>query len=333
MKKITLVFILCLTMVTWSYGQCTDPVYQFPTSTVEIGGDLPGLQTITTQNWPQNEFSVLNGLVIGNSYTVTATADITDPDTEPNPMTYITITSDGTAVIASGFDSVSFVASTVGITIYWTLDAACTNGPNRDTLTEIECTTCTCTETAVPACATEIAPADGDTSAATGLGGADGVTPTVSFEWVTDPTVISYELFINGFSQGARQSGITFSGLPYDTAFTWSLIPTNCFGVATGCDTWAFTTETEEEALSIDEVENENSVSHFYNTNTNELTLKSASLPFKNIELYNILGKRVLNQKLSQTNETLNLTTLTDGIYIGKISIEGRTQTIKILKQ
>ncbi len=89
----------------------------------------------------------------------------------------------------------------------------------------------------------------------------------------------------------------------------------------------------EDEALSIDEVENENSVSYFYNTDTNVLTLSSSTVAFNNIELYSILGKSVLNQKLSQTNETLNLTHLTDGIYIGKMSIEGRTQTIKFLKQ
>lgn len=237
MKKITLLFIFCLAIGSWSYSQCTNPVYQFPTATVTIASGAPGLQTIAANNWPQSEFSVLDGLVIGDAYTITATPDLTDPDTEPNPMTYITVTSDGTAIITDGFDSVSFVATTAQITIYWTLDAACASGPNRDTLTEIECTSCICTFTVAPSCVAEIAPVNNDTSVTLGSGGA------VTFEWNTDPNAESYELLINGFSQGTRVSGVTFTGFDSATAYTWSVIPTNCFGAATGCPEWSFTTE------------------------------------------------------------------------------------------
>lgn len=236
MKKITLLFLFCLTAITWSYGQCTNTVYQYPPTTVNITA-TPGLQQIAPDNWPQNEFSVVNGLVPGESYTITATPDQTDPDYTPGAMTYITVTSDGTSIIVDGFDSVSFVATTAEITIYWTLDAACNNGPNLNTLTEIECTTCTCSATVAPGCVTEIAPVDGDMSVIL------GANNSVTFEWNTDPLADTYELFINGFSQGIRSSGITFTGFAPLTAYTWQVVPSNCFATASGpCPTWSFTT-------------------------------------------------------------------------------------------
>ena len=226
MKKITLLFILSLMMTAWSYGQCTNPVYQYPGDTVTIT-DAPGLQTIATNNWAQNEYSVLDGLVIGSSYTVTTSI-----------ATYATITeADGTTIITSGFGPVSFVATTEGIVIYWTLDAACANGPNTDILTQIECTTCTCDFTVAPSCVTEISPINNDAAATLGAGAA------MTFTWNEDPYAEGYELFINDFSQGIRASGITFTGFEYATPYTWSVVPTNCFGSATGCATWTFTTE------------------------------------------------------------------------------------------
>ena len=117
MKKITLLFLFSLLTISWSYAQCTTPGYQYPTGTVNVA-DSPGVQVIATNNWPQNEFSVLDGLVIGDSYTVSAAADPTDIDYTPGATTYITVTSDGTSVIANGFTSVSFVATTTGVTIY-----------------------------------------------------------------------------------------------------------------------------------------------------------------------------------------------------------------------
>ena len=226
MKKITLLFILFLTIGSWSYGQCTNQVYQWPNSTVTIT-DAPGLQTIATNNWAQNEFSILEGLVIGNSYTVTT--DI---------VTYITVTeADGTTILTSGFDAVSFTATTTGIIIYWTLDAACNDGPNTNILTQIECTTCTCDFTAAPSCVTEISPVNNEPAAALGSGA------SLTFTWNTDPLAEGYELFINDFSQGIRSSGITFTGFEYATTYTWSVVPTNCFAAATGCATWSFTTE------------------------------------------------------------------------------------------
>lgn len=227
MKKITLLFIACLAMVTWSYSQCTTSTGgQWPTSTITLvnaGAD----ETISTNNWPNAEFSLITGVLPGSDYTVTAAMYIT-----------VTNTADD-SVIAHGANSVSFTApaGVTDLTIYWHLDAACTTQASGDTVTTIQCTTCTCIQTEAPSCVTEISPVDGELNAVLGSG------PSMTFTWNSDPLAESYELFINGFSQGARSSGITFTGFDYATAYTWSVVPSNCFGTATGCPTWSFTTE------------------------------------------------------------------------------------------
>ncbi|WP_299101870.1 T9SS type A sorting domain-containing protein [uncultured Winogradskyella sp.] len=229
MKKITLLFIFCLAFATISYGQCTTSTGgQWPASAVTLA-NTGGEEAIASNNWPNAEFSVIEGVQVGSDYTVTAT-----------PSMYITVTntSDGT-VIGHGAGSVSFTAGfgVTGITIFWHLDAACGTQNSGNTVTTIQCTSCVCSYTVAPNCVTEISPVDADPSATVGTGGA------VTFEWNTDPDAESYELFINNFSQGSRESGVTFTGFDYGTAYTWQVVPTNCFAAATGCATWSFTTE------------------------------------------------------------------------------------------
>lgn len=434
MKKITLLFLFCLTAMQWSYSQCTNPVYQYPPAAVTIT-PTPGPQTIVANNWPQNEFSVVNGLVPGESYTITATPDMADPDYTPGAMTYITATSDGTTVLVHGFDSVSFVATTAEITIYWTLDAACGDGPNLDTLTEIECTTCICTATAVPD-SINPTPADGDTTVQIVPDGADlvitpfeweeaiagnegeytislgitnagddigtipfngggiiftwtentqywwyitgtncigtaqsaiwtfttaactetaapgctnlllpadndpdvgtveaaNMTREVNLSWDALPGAIAYRITFDGNDLGnTADTDIDIFGLDYDTMYTWSIAPVNCFGVTAGCVTRTFTTE-QDPNLSISEFDTK-SISVYPNPVKDVLNIKT-DLALESIEVINILGKRVLTISGDQmTNNTVNLSELRDGIYFVNISADGKKQTIKVVKE
>lgn len=86
-----------------------------------------------------------------------------------------------------------------------------------------------------------------------------------------------------------------------------------------------------DQTLGVNDFET-NTFKHFYNSDSDILTLKSSNLSFDNIELYNIIGQQVLNRNLSQTKETINLSLLTDGIYLAKVNIAGNIQTLKFLK-
>ncbi len=424
MKKITLLFLFCLTVNFWSYSQCTNPVYQWPNATVTIGA-TPGLQTIATNNWPQNEFSVIDGLVPGNMYTVTA-----------SPAAYITVTTDGTTVVTHGLASVSFTASTTGITVYWTADAACNDGGQVDTLTQIECTSCTCTATAAPVLENPT-PSDGNMMVPIVPDGADllitpfewedngdpsdsytlslGITPAgndigtldpatngngiiytwtenttyywfvtgtncqgtttspvwsfttaacnettaptcgnlllpadndpdvgtveatngtreVNLSWEVVPGALAYNITFDGNDLGSTaDTDIDIFGLDYDTQYTWSVSPINCFGQATGCATRTFTTE-QDPNLSISEFDIK-ALSVYPNPVKDVLNVKT-DLALESIEVFNILGKNVLTVSGNQISDnSINLSALNNGVYFVNIFAEGNKETIKVIKE
>lgn len=83
--------------------------------------------------------------------------------------------------------------------------------------------------------------------------------------------------------------------------------------------------------LGIDDLE-QDSFSHYYNSNTDLLTIKSPNTPMNAIQIYNVLGQTVINKKLNQNEELINLSTLVDGVYIMKVRIDNFEKTIKFLK-
>jgi len=73
-----------------------------------------------------------------------------------------------------------------------------------------------------------------------------------------------------------------------------------------------------------------NNFNYFINANS-QLVL-SASTSLENVQLFNLLGQQVVSQKLSNTNETVDIASLNSGIYVAKVSVEGRTKSFKIIK-
>lgn len=96
---------------------------------------------------------------------------------------------------------------------------------------------------------------------------------------------------------------------------------------------------TDMDYLSIDDVmvsgalavgTNEfNGFKHF--TANNQLNL-SANTSMDSVALYNMLGQQVVSQKLSNTNETVNLSGLQSGVYLATVSINGASKTFKVVK-
>ena len=84
--------------------------------------------------------------------------------------------------------------------------------------------------------------------------------------------------------------------------------------------------------LGVEDFNKEN-FKYYYNTNTKTLTLKSNNLPIDSIKIYNLLGQSTYNKTISNTTENLDLSSLTDGIYIAQIEINNSTKAIKFLKQ
>lgn len=66
--------------------------------------------------------------------------------------------------------------------------------------------------------------------------------------------------------------------------------------------------------------------------NNEQLNLSAANA-MSDVTVYTILGQQVANQKLSGTNETVNIAALSTGIYVAKVSIDGAVKTIKFAKK
>ena len=76
----------------------------------------------------------------------------------------------------------------------------------------------------------------------------------------------------------------------------------------------------------------DNLFNNFNHYITNNNLVMSASSSLENIQLYNLLGQEVISKKLSNTNETINIESLDTGIYITKVSIQGKSKSFKIVK-
>ncbi|QNJ96956.1 T9SS type A sorting domain-containing protein [Constantimarinum furrinae] len=64
----------------------------------------------------------------------------------------------------------------------------------------------------------------------------------------------------------------------------------------------------------------------------NQLVLKAA-VAMDNVDIYNVLGQKVISQDLTSTNETIDLSAQTSGIYLATVTIEGAQRTIKVVKK
>lgn len=87
----------------------------------------------------------------------------------------------------------------------------------------------------------------------------------------------------------------------------------------------------DEPTASVNEF-NSNNFTHSYNKDSDVLTINSSTLAFNNIQVYNLLGQEVVNKNLSQTTETVNLSSLQDGVYLVNVMMEGQVKTVKLLK-
>lgn len=78
---------------------------------------------------------------------------------------------------------------------------------------------------------------------------------------------------------------------------------------------------------------NINGFNYFYSSQTQSLNI-SAVETFKNISIFNVLGQEILAENLSSNNETINMSSVSNGIYIAYVTtVNGETTTFKVVKR
>jgi hypothetical protein len=63
----------------------------------------------------------------------------------------------------------------------------------------------------------------------------------------------------------------------------------------------------------------------------NELTVTSANIDRKNVEIFNVLGRKVFSQSFDGTRETINISNVASGIYILKVTEGTKISTQKLI--
>ncbi|MBA5629641.1 T9SS type A sorting domain-containing protein [Moheibacter lacus] len=96
-----------------------------------------------------------------------------------------------------------------------------------------------------------------------------------------------------------------------------------------GCESEALRVETEELGLSSSELAN---FSFYPNPVKEVMNLKNASSILQ-VEIYNLAGKLVYTKSLNAKQAALDLSQLSSGVYVMKITTENQMKTIKILKK
>lgn len=73
-------------------------------------------------------------------------------------------------------------------------------------------------------------------------------------------------------------------------------------------------------------------VSIYPNPASNRLNISAAST-IQNAEIYNVLGKKVMNVTINKTSESIDISNLASGVYMIKYNIENNVGTAKFIKQ
>ncbi|MBU2929193.1 T9SS type A sorting domain-containing protein [Winogradskyella psychrotolerans] len=215
-----------------------------------------------------------------------------------------------------------------GTTYYWYVVGV--NCAGSSVTSEIfSFTTAACTETALPAEPSAPVPAD----AAPSVDLSETPEGGLSFSWAEGGPDDVYILNIGTANPPTQsfdwENGDVLSGLSVSTTYYWSVDVANCFGVTEG-PVWSFTTG---DVLSIEDNELETPLSVYPNPTSGILNIKS-NQDVDTVAVFNLLGQNVASfTKSSIIDSSVNLSELSNGLYLVKITSGDKTQTIRVTKE
>lgn len=145
---------------------------------------------------------------------------------------------------------------------------------------------------------------------------------TFYLDTATPPVASSFNASTN--------TGFTIYGLNYSTTYYWQIVASNAGGDAVGSAIWSFTTESDP-SLSVEEFKTANLFSVYPNPVKDIVNIKT-KLTLDSVEIYNQLGQRVFYVE-NIFNNSLNISNLSNGIYLMTIKADDKEETIKIIKE
>jgi len=212
-------------------------------------------------------------------------------------------------------------------TYYWFIEAVNCAGTTNSPVFSF--TTSACTETTPPGVVNTPVPTDGDTDVSVNV-----VGNAVTFNWTPTDANANFTLNLDTVNPPVAnafddfESGDPITGLAVNTTYFWSIDAVNCNGTTPGT-VWSFTTAA---ALSVEENELE-TFSVYPNPTSDVLNIKTTKA-IDNVTVFNLLGQSVATFKGTEIyDNSINLSELSKGLYLVKITAEGTTQTIRVTKE
>lgn len=161
----------------------------------------------------------------------------------------------------------------------------------------------------------------------------------VAFDWTpaaTGDPATSYDVYLGDSPTTLNLLGNTpndmvdITGMEYSTLYYWQIVARNVGGEAVGSAIWSFTTESDP--LTIEEKEL-NSFTVYPNPVKDIISIET-SLTIDSVKLVNQLGQTVLTVDSDRiVNNEVDLSSLSNGLYFMTINSEGRSESIKIIKE
>ncbi|WP_417876237.1 T9SS type A sorting domain-containing protein [Winogradskyella sediminis] len=350
MKKITFLLfaLIAISFNTEAFGQCgvdtaEGPYTNFNTSfggaPCDAGSGSP-TNELPFAAWADEAY-LMDNVVLGYTYTFS----LCNGDGAGSWTPSFTIIAPSGAVDAIGLDDGSTCALTWTATEEGTYiiviseeGVACGTSTNNATdngfpaITGTDGETCpVCEELFPPSCTSVISPADNAINVVSEENITDGiVSREVLLSWDpvegADGYAVSFGGDVLGETAGTQ---ITLYGLDFETTYTWSILPINCAGTATSCATWTFTTDS---ALSINEDKFE-AFSVYPNPTSGILNIKSTQ-NIDSINVFNLLGQNVASfSKNAIIDSSIDLSDLSNGLYLVKITAGENTETLRVTKE
>lgn len=210
-------------------------------------------------------------------------------------------------------------------TYFWFIEAV--NCSGLTTSPVFSFTTSACTDTTAPSVSTGPTPSDGaidvtidanGNALALSWTGDTNANFTVNFG-TTNPPTQSFDNF---------EPGESISGLAENTTYFWSVDAINCFGATTGT-VWSFTT-----GMALSVAEKEISKFSVYPNPVEKILNIKATSDIDKIEIFDLSGKMISDYNSNDIlNSQIDLSELSMGLYLVKISAGGKSQTIKVSKK
>ena len=89
---------------------------------------------------------------------------------------------------------------------------------------------------------------------------------------------------------------------------------------------------TKNNPLSIEDTYSFKSII-YPNPASDNLTISTPNNVIKSVEIFNLLGKRVLSQRFNDSQATISVQSLSSGIYLARLTTESGIKTIKLIRE